>query len=375
LSLRAAHISFFCDPQQREPEQLLRDWPSLPDIAECASNAGNQITVIQACQTTQRLVRNGVEYHFLPFGHTRGEAAARRFAELLGTLAPDVLHVHGLDFPHDVLALAACCAKTPILLQDHASRVPRLWRRPLARRGFRTASGIAFCSTEQAKPFTAARLITPKTKVYAIPESTSRFQAGDKDKARRATSVTGDPAILWVGHLNANKDPLTVLSGISQAARLLPRLQMYCCFGTAPLLADVERRIARDPHLQNRIHLVGRVPHGRVEQMMQAADLFVSGSHREGSGYSVIEALACGLHPVVTDIPSFRSLTGNGSVGHIWPRGNALKLSESLIAAAARPSAESRTIARRHFEQELSFEAVGRKLTSAYEELRVAGIE
>ena len=45
---------------------------------------------------------------------------------------------------------------------------------------------------------------------------------------------------------------------------------------------------------------------------MQAADLFVLGSHREGSGYSLIEALACGLPPVVTDIHAFRTLTGCG---------------------------------------------------------------
>ena len=52
---------------------------------------------------------------------------------------------------------------------------------------------------------------------------------------------------------------------------------------------------------------------------MRAADLFVLGSHREGSGYSLIEALACGLPPIVTDIPSFRSLTGAGVVGALWP--------------------------------------------------------
>ena len=40
-----------------------------------------------------------------------------------------------------------------------------------------------------------------------------------------------------------------------------------------------------------------------------AADLFVVGSHHEGSGYSLMEACACGAMPVVTDIPTFRLLT------------------------------------------------------------------
>jgi glycosyltransferase involved in cell wall biosynthesis len=369
VSLRVAHIGFFRDPLQREPEQLLRDWPSLPDVAECASSAGIRITVIQSCQTEQRLTRNGIDYHFLPFGHADDARATGSLAQALHALSPDVLHVHGLDFPQEVLALAAYRKGTPILLQDHASRPPRLWRRPRARRGFFAASGIAFCSFQQAAPFAAAKLFAPHTKLYAIPESTSRFQPVRGERSLRTVSLSGDPAILWVGHLNNNKDPLTVLSGISKAARFLPNLELHCCFGTAPLLKAVQRQIAGDPHLRGRVHLVGRVSHDRIEQMMQAADLFVSGSHREGSGYSVIEALACGLPPVVTDIPSFRSLTADGSVGSLWPRGDAQKLCESLLAAAGRPQAESRAAARSHFEKELSFAAVGRKLAHAYEDL------
>jgi glycosyltransferase involved in cell wall biosynthesis len=367
--LRAAQISFFTDPQARPPEQLLSDWPSLVDVADCAQRAGVQVSVIQACPHSKQLLRDGVSYHFLPFGRGHPAGANDRFGELLRDLAPDVLHVHGLDFAHDVLSLAAAMPGVPIFLQDHASRPPRPWRRPLWRRGFSAAAGIAFCSLEQAEPFAAAGLIPPQMALYAIPESTSRFTPGNEDEAGRSPDLSGDPLVLSVGHLDANKDPLTVLDGISKAARALPDLQLYCCYGAAPLLRAVQRRIAGEPLLSGRVHLLGRVPHGRVEQLMRSADLFVSGSHREGSGYSVIEALACGLPPVVTDIPSFRSLTGDGSAGALWPRGDAGALSERLVSLAARPRPQIRAAARTHFESELSFDAVGRKLTMAYQDL------
>src|SRR4030095_15835086 len=100
-----------------------------------------------------------------------------------------------------------------------------------------------------------------------------------------------------------------------------------------------------------------------------AADFFTLGSHREGSGYALTEALACGLPPVVTDIPSFRAMTGRGAVGWLWPSGNAHGLCDALLAAASQPRALLREQARQHFERELSFKAVGRKLNAAYAKL------
>jgi glycosyltransferase involved in cell wall biosynthesis len=109
---------------------------------------------------------------------------------------------------------------------------------------------------------------------------------------------------------------------------------------------------------------VGEVPHARIETLLRAADLFVSGSRAEGSGYAALEALACGVTPVLTDIPAFRALTGNGRVGHLWPCGDAVRLADELfLAATARASPQQ---VRAHFDATLSFDAVGRLWADAY---------
>ena len=64
------------------------------------------------------------------------------------------------------------------------------------------------------------------------------------------------------------------------------------------------------PFFGNAYFSLGRLPHERLAAYYSAADIFVSGSHREGSGYALIEAMACGAIPCVTDIPSFRAITG-----------------------------------------------------------------
>jgi glycosyltransferase involved in cell wall biosynthesis len=356
--LHVAQVGFYVDPRRREPAQLLADWPTLVDVAEAAQQAGLRVSLVQACHREEVLSRNGVRYHFCD-----GTADA---PELIRSLQPDVIHVHGLHFPREVLRLAAHLPHVPILQQDHASRPPRFWRRRLYRRAFAATTGVAFCSRPQGWPFEAAGLIDGGTTIHAVPESTSRFMPGPRDEARARTGLEGEPCLLWVGHLAANKDPLTVLEGVSRAVAVLPRLTLWCCFSEAPLAKAVAKRIEQDERLRGRVHLLGRRPHAQIESLMRAADVFVSGSHREGSGYALIEALACGLPPLVTDIPSFRALTGDGTVGRLWWRADPQSFADELLRIASEVGPARRAAARAHFEHQLSLPALGRQLAGCY---------
>jgi len=365
LALHIVQIGFHLDPRGREPAQLVEDWTTLVDVAEAAQQAGSRVSVVQACRRADMLIRNGVRYQFF--------APGADVPELIERLDPDVIHVHGLCFPREVLRLAARLPRVPILLQDHASRPPRLWQRPLHRRAFAAAAGVAFCAKAQSLPFEHARLIEGRTSIHVIAESTSRFRPGAQADARVRTGLSGSPCLLWVGHLDANKDPLTVLEGVSRATDALPGLSLWCCYGAAPLEKLVTQRIAEDARLRGRVHLLGRRPHAEIESLMQAADVFVSGSHREGSGYALLEALACGLPPLVTDIPSFRSLTGDGAVARLWWRGDPQSLADELLGIAAELGPARRAVVRSHFERELSFGALGRRLVEVYCELASRG--
>jgi glycosyltransferase involved in cell wall biosynthesis len=367
--IHVAQISFYLDPKRRQPAKLLLAWPTLVDVAEAASLGGARVSVIQACHSNETITENGVVYHFLT-----ADAGAWtwsnnvRLRALLHRLQPDVLHVHGLDVGPELASLSRLAGGIPILVQDHANRPPRFWRRRTWRRDFASADAVAFCAPEQAIPFEQAQLFDPSLKIYAIPESSSRFEPGDQRAARQATGLHGNPCVLWVGHLDANKDPLSVLDGISLAAATLPKMELWCYYGSAPLLSAVKQRVDRDPALAGRVHLQGRAAHSIIENAMRAADVFVLGSHREGSGYSLLEAMACGLPPVVADIPSFRTLTGHGRVGKLWPHGNPSQLAQALIAIS-QTQASQRAVVRGHFERELSFRALGQKLLAAYQDM------
>jgi glycosyltransferase involved in cell wall biosynthesis len=363
-------ICFFVDRQRRPPERLLQDWYTLEDTAAAVAAAGDRVSYVQASMVEGEVSRRGVDFSFMaPDAPNALLARSATFRSRLRELAPDAVHVHGLGFARDVLALRELLPQVPILLQDHADRVPRLWHRALWRRAAAVVDGVSVSARAQIEPFARAGMLPPHVRVFEIPESTTRFAPGDASAARTVTGLHGDPAVLWVGHLDRNKDPLAVLEGVARAVAELPNLTLWCCFGSAPLLPAVEARIARDPALRGRVHLLGRVPHWDMQILMRAADLFVLGSHREGGNTSLIEALAAGLPPVVTDIPSSRALTADCTVGALWPPGDSAALARALRAAAAACGAGDRAKVRAHFENHLSSAALGRMLATAYREL------
>lgn len=366
--MRVAHVNIVRPGGRPEPEALLDVWPTLGDVASAVHRAGAEVTVIQSFHKAAELERDGVRYVFAPEPALPGRAtglAPWRLARAAQDCSPDVIHVNGLEFDWHTRFLGSL--GVPVLAQDHCSTADQ--RRARRRRALRRVDGVVFTDAKQAEPFRRNGSLPADVPVFSAPESSTRFTPGDLHEARVRSGVFGDPAILWVGRLNAKKDPLTILDAIELAAAELSGIQLWCCFHEQPLLPQVEARMAASPVLGGRVHLLGRKSHSEIETLCRAADFFMLGSHHEGSGYALIEALACGATPIVSDIPSFRKLTGDGHIGALAPVGDAAAFSRALIVLAAQPRAGLRARAVEHFNRELSFDVVGAQLCAIYEAL------
>jgi glycosyltransferase involved in cell wall biosynthesis len=357
--LRVVHASFVSDPQQRDGQTLLREWPTIKDVATAVADAGVELTVVQASHRRETFYCNGVTFQFVD-----GRA---NVLHAIAAAAPAVVHVNGFHRPIAIRELARRLPRVPILVQDHGTHALRWPRRLVWRWASERIAGVSFTAREQAEAFIAAGSLRRTIHVFDILESSTRFTAGNREEARRRTGITGTPALLWTGHLDANKDPLTVLDAFAAAAPGLADARLWCWFGQAPLLDAVRRRIGSDPVLDRRVTLLGFKPHGELEHCFRAADFFVQLSHREGSGYSLIEALACGATPLVSDIPSFRRIVGEA--GSLTPVGDAAALARAIMDWGSRDSAALRDSARRRFDEALTFERLGRDLRIAYETL------
>jgi hypothetical protein len=334
--LRVVQVSFHVDADGRDATSLLHAWPTLSAVAKAAAAAGVSVAVVQAAHRSEVVEKDGVTYYFVD----DTSRIPARVLERVASLEPDVVHVQGLGSPRATRPLSRAVPDVPILVQDHGSVVPTGWRASAWRIAHSPIAGVAFTALDQATPWKRAKILRADLPVFEVLESSSDFTPGDREAARRATTMSG--ARLW------------------------------CCFGDAPLLGNVQARIAESPVLSERVTLLGALPHDEMEMRYRAADFFIQTSHREGSGYSVLEAMACGVTPLVTDIPAMRAIVGDA--GSLTPVGDASALAEAIVTWATRDASALRRATRARFDAALTFDVIGRQLRGAYEELAAGSV-
>jgi glycosyltransferase involved in cell wall biosynthesis len=377
-------LNYIYDAEYKTVDALLGRYLSLTGWAESLLAAGaRRVTVLQRFDRDIDMQRGGVDYLFRSGAHwpSRFWSDPHRLHRAVAALRPDVAHVNGMMFPIQTWQLRRVLpSHAALIVQDHGGKLAtsqgfgaRL-RQLVKHVGLGAADGFMFTAAEQAQPWRAAGLIGSHQPVYQVIEAGRPVQPMAREAARATSGVRGDPALLWVGHLDANKDPLTVLAGFERALPQLPGARLTMTYMTDALLPAIQMRLAASPALAERVELRGRVPYDEIGAYFSAADIFVQGSYREGSGYALIEALLCGALPVVTDIPSFRAITAvNGAsvaaYGALWPPGDATALAAALIAVGQGDLRQQRKELIDYASRTLTWEAIGRRALVVYQDL------
>lgn len=370
-AMRIVLVNYGHFASQGEPDEVLDRFHTLTGWAEALSAEGAEVGVIQGFRRDAVIERAGVRYEFVE-GRFAPRLAPWRIPRRLHSrvlrFEPEIVHLNGLLFPLQVRHLRFLMPRgCPLVAQHHAERPERSFAtREIQRWGLEKVDAFFFNGRELARPWIAQGQIDPQQPIFEIPEGSTHFHRSSPETSRQKTGLDGDPICLWLANLNSNKDPLTVLEGFERLLDTQPRARLYMAFPQKELLAEVEARLGTDPRLSRAVCLLGALSRAQVEAHLNSSDFLLQGSHYEGSGYSVIEAMACGVVPVVTDIPAFRFLTGRASVGALWPVGRSDLLASSVSCLLERPLDELRHETRAYFERELSYPALARKALAAY---------
>jgi glycosyltransferase involved in cell wall biosynthesis len=77
----------------------------------------------------------------------------------------------------------------------------------------------------------------------------------------------------------------------------------------------------------------GHIPNRDLPRFYHMADLYISPSHVDGSSVSLMEALACGLPCLVSDIPANKEWVREGYNGWLFPDGDHKTLAAKILQA------------------------------------------
>ncbi len=249
------------------------------------------------------------------FGYPDGFAASR-LARWLGV--PVTITLRGTEVRH---------AADPVL-------------RPLLARALHDADRI-FSVSESLRQ-TALGLGVPPERVRVVGNGVDpqRFRPIDRAEARTTLGLPVDaPVLVSVGGLCERK-------GFHRVIECLPALHaegidahLIVVGGPSPE-GDWTERLHDQVHqlsLQGHVHFTGPVPPDDLHRVLSAADVFALATRNEGWANVFLEAMACGLPVVTTDVGGNAEVVCRPELGTVVPFGDAAALTTALQAALHRP--------------------------------------
>ncbi len=281
---------------------------------------------------------------------------------------PDVVHAH---LPHAALLArwSRLGAPVPVVIDT----VHNTNTGPLVRHiGYRCSrwlpNHVTAVSQAAAASHVAAGMVNEsRLSVVGNGVELERWHpdAEAREAARQALGIKNQFLWLAVGRLVPAKDYPTLLDALARA----PESTRLLVLGVGPLKAELEQ-MAERLGLKPRVHFAGFDPN--VMRWMQAADGLVLSSRWEGLPMVLLEAGACEVPAVATDVPGTREAIVDGQTGWLTPAGDPGRLAAAMNALVHAAPSERRAMgmrARRYVIEHFSLEAAVDRWEGLYADL------
>jgi glycosyltransferase involved in cell wall biosynthesis len=351
IAMKICHVSFG-HIQHRSPKEWLKTIPYFTSIlSEMAIS--HEVLSFHYAFVDETLVFRNVTYRFLSDFFPE-KFLLRKITDSVRSFRPDVIIVHGFHAGISMQQFIRRLKGAMIFVQHHGEKIFRFPKSLLQKRIDLNVTGYFFSSRQMGEKWLSAGLIQNPKKIFEVLEVTSSFP-GVGNPIVRKESLN----FIWVGRLDANKDPLTLVEGFKSFLKTHPSANLYLIFKTSEMLSKLKERVHG---LESNIHLVGQVSHTEMTLWYAKCDFIIATSLFEAGGVSVLEGISCGCIPILSDIPSFRKIISDGQYGILFPQGSAGALTDALTKAAQLDVINERKKILDYFEGNLSAKAIAKQI-------------
>jgi teichuronic acid biosynthesis glycosyltransferase TuaC len=163
-----------------------------------------------------------------------------------------------------------------------------------------------------------------------------KFSPINKTEARASLGLPADALLLiTVGGLVERKGFHRVIELLPELRRRFPNLA-YLIVGGAGAEGDWRSRLEAQVAqlgLNKAVYFLGAMPSEQLRVPLSAADVFVLATRNEGWANVLLEAMACGLPVVTTDVGGNREVVCDEKFGRIVPFGDVVALQQAIAAS------------------------------------------
>jgi glycosyltransferase involved in cell wall biosynthesis len=364
--MRFVFLSYNYSPNINTPQDWVKRINFYVGSLEYLSKT-NTVIRIDQINYEGNFIHNGVQYFCLNTKKKKNYFPLKlhRFVK---KLKPDVVIVSSFHFPIQIIQLRLVLGnKIKIFIQNHAEKPFEGVKKYLQKLADKYINAYFFVSHEMGKDWLKKGNLASQKKIYEVMEVSSVFHPIDKTEAKSKIGVIGSIVFLWVGRLNENKDPITVIKSFLKFSELYSGANLYVIYQTEELLDEIKKIIKKEN--RDSIRLIGNIEHKEMLYWYNSSDFIISGSHYEGSGTAVCEAMSCGCIPIATNISAFKMITDNGNCGILYDAGNEQQLLSALIETTRINVEEKKIKSLQQFRKKLSFEAIATKIQEIAESL------
>jgi glycosyltransferase involved in cell wall biosynthesis len=231
----------------------------------------------------------------------RDMLAVRRLSQHVSRIHPDLIHAT-LMHANVAARLVGALRRVPVIASTATIEVERPWHRALER----ATAGLerAHIVNSRAVAEHVIRIFgLPRQRVFIVPPSLDPWpQRAPRAAARAALQIPDrEFVVAWVGRL----DPVKRLDILIQCAAVLTAVPArFLVVGDGPDRPRLEQLLRHSG--------AGQRVRTDTDAILSAADAFLFPSLTEGMPNAVLEAMACGLPVVASDIPVLRELAAGG---------------------------------------------------------------
>ncbi|MES2408227.1 MAG: glycosyltransferase [Pseudomonadota bacterium] len=251
----------------------------------------------------------------------------------------DILDAH-FAYPDGYAAtLLGKWLEVPVTITLRGTEIPHSSNaklRPLLVRALTRAARVFSVSGSLRRHAISLGISADKIRVVGNGVDSAKFNRVNRAEARAQLGISIDvPVLISVGGLVERKGFHRVIECLPALKIRYPNL-VYLIVGGASAEGDMRAELDQQVaalSLQDTVRFLGIIPAASLKWPLSAADVFVLSTRNEGWANVFLEAMACGLPVVSTDVGGNAEVVCSDELGIIVPFGDRTSLSAALLTA------------------------------------------